>query len=161
MLELNPGLTIWTIITFVALLLILRAVAWKPIIGALTARETGIRESMERAEHARQEAERMIAEHNTRLAKADEEARRILIEAREAAERLKSEFADKTRKEAERLMEYAHAEIERSRRAAQMQLQTEVASLAIKAAEQILRETLDASRQKTITDRIIADLPKN
>lgn len=161
MLELNPGLTIWTIVTFLVLLLILRAVAWKPIIAALTARETAIRESLEKAEHARQEAERMIAEHNSRLAKAEEEGRRILIEAREAAERLKNEFADKTRKEADRLMEYAHAEIERSRRAAQMQLQTEVASLAIKAAERILNETLDAGRQKTLTDKIIADLPKN
>src|SRR5947208_1125159 len=102
MLELNPGLTIWTIVTFVALLVILRAFAWKPIIAALTARENAIRESLEKAEHARQEAERMIAEHISRLAKAEEEARRILIEAREQAEKIKDDIAAKTRQEAER-----------------------------------------------------------
>lgn len=161
MLELNPGLTIWTIITFVALLILLRAVAWKPIIAALTARETAIRESLEKAEHARQEAERMIAEHISRLAAADEEARKILIEARENAERMKNEFAEKARQEADRMMEYAHAEIERSRKTASVQLQGEVATLAIKAAERILNETLDAARQKSLSDRIIADLPKN
>lgn len=161
MLELNPGLTIWTIVTFLALLAILRAVAWKPIIGALTARETAIRESLERADHARQEAERIIAEHSVKLARADEEARRILIDAREGAERLKDEIATKARQEGERMLEFANAEIERSRKAAQQQLQAEVANLAIHAAERILNETLDAARQKSLSDRIISELPKN
>lgn len=161
MLELNPGLTIWTIVTFFALLVLLRAFAWKPILAALTARETAIQESLDKAEHARQEAERMIAEHMSRLAKAEEEARRILIEAREGAEKIKDDIAAKSREEAERIMQYAQTEIERSRKAAMISLQTEVASLAISAAERILKETLDAAKQTSLANRIIADLPKN
>lgn len=161
MLELNPGLTIWTIVTFFALLVLLRAFAWKPILAALTARETAIQESLDKAEHARQEAERMIAEHISRLAKAEEEARRILIEAREGAEKIKDDIAAKSREEAERIMQYAQTEIERSRKAAMISLQTEVASLAISAAERILKETLDAAKQTSLSNRIIADLPKN
>jgi len=53
MLEINPGLIVWTIITFVMLLVILRAVAWKPLVDALQKREQGIRDALKNAEDAR------------------------------------------------------------------------------------------------------------
>jgi F-type H+-transporting ATPase subunit b len=63
MLDMNPGLILWTILTFILLLVILRAVAWKPLLGALTAREESIRTSLQDAENAQQEARRLLEEN--------------------------------------------------------------------------------------------------
>ena len=60
MLEINPGLIIWTIITFVIVLVILRATAWKPLLGALTAREEKIRSSLKDAQDAQQQARALL-----------------------------------------------------------------------------------------------------
>ena len=58
MLEINPGVAIWTIITFLILVVILKKVAWGPIIEALTRREESIRKALEDAQRAKEEAER-------------------------------------------------------------------------------------------------------
>jgi len=60
MFDINPGLIVWTIITFIAALVILRAYAWKPLLASLTAREERIRTQIAQAEHARREAERLL-----------------------------------------------------------------------------------------------------
>ena len=67
MLDINPGLILWTIITFIIVVLILRAVAWKPLLGALTAREQQIRSSLQHAEQAQQDAERLLEGPRVRL----------------------------------------------------------------------------------------------
>jgi len=161
MLELNPGLTIWTIVTFLALLLLLRAFAWKPILNALTNRENTIRESLERAEHAKETAERILAENNKRLAEAEDESRRIIAQGREAAEHVKNEIAQKAHEEAQGILQQAKAEIERSKVAALQELRTEIASLAIQAAGKILDETLDEAKHRKVIDKVIDNLPKN
>src|SRR5579883_1322524 len=150
MLELNPGLTIWTIVTFLALLLLLRAFAWKPILNALTNRENTIRESLERAEHAKETSERILAENNKRLAEAEQESRHIIAQGREAAEHVKSEIAQKAHEEAQNMLQQAKAEIERSKLAALQELRTEIASLAIQAAGKILDETLDETKHRKV-----------
>ena len=63
MLDINPGLILWTIITFVLLLFILGKVAWKPLMNALQAREQSIRDALLKAEEARKESERLLAEN--------------------------------------------------------------------------------------------------
>ncbi len=161
MLELNPGLTIWTIVTFLILLGLLRMFAWKPMLKALAAREDAIREALDHAERARQETERLMAENATRMAAAEAEAGRLLADARLEAERRKDEMAQHAREEADRIIKGARAEIERAQRAAMQSLQNDVAALAISAAERILAETLDEGRQRKLTDTIIAGLPKN
>jgi F-type H+-transporting ATPase subunit b len=161
MLEINPGLTIWTVVTFLILLGLLRMFAWKPILKALASREDAIREALDNAEKTRQETERLLAENSTRMAAVEAEAGRLLQEARLEAERRKEEIATLAREEASRIMKSAHAEIERSQRAAMKSLQHEVAALAIQAAERILKETLDEARQRKLTDTIIAGLSKN
>lgn len=161
MLELNPGLTIWTIVTFLALLLLLRAFAWKPILNALTNRENTIRESLERAEHAQETAERILAENNKRLAEAEEESRRIIAQGREAAEHVKSEITQRAHDEAQTMIQQAKAEIDRSKVAALQELRTEIASLAVQAAGKILDETLDEAKHRKVIDKVIDNLPKN
>ena len=97
MLEINPGLILWTIVTFIILLVVLRAVAWKPLLGALTAREEKIRTSLQRTEQAQQEAEKLLKENKHQLAQAEEQSQRVIKEGREMGERLKAEIMEKAK----------------------------------------------------------------
>lgn len=161
LLELNPGLLIWTGITFLLVLLILSKFAWKPLIRALSKREETIRLSIERAEEAKAEAERLLAEHAKRLASTQEETVRLIRDARADAETMKNDIVEKANANARRMLDAAKEEIDRKTEQAIGQLRGEVAGLAIKAAEKILEETLDESRQRALVEKFLNELPKN
>jgi len=161
LLELNPGLLIWTGITFLLVLLILSKFAWKPLIRALSKREETIRLSIERAEEAKAEAERLLAEHAKRLASTQEETARLIRDARAGAETMKNDIVEKANANARRMLDAAKEEIDRKTEQAIGQLRGEVAGLAIKAAEKILEETLDESRQRALVEKFLNELPKN
>ena len=161
MLEINPGLIVWTIITFVILLVILRAKAWKPLVQALTEREENIRTALQGAEDAQAEAQRLLDENKRQLAKAEEQSQRVIKEGREMGEKLKSEIVDKANTSARVMIEQAKDEIRREKEAALTQLRTEVADLAIGVAGKILDQNLDTPKQRQLVDSAIKDLQKN
>jgi F-type H+-transporting ATPase subunit b len=160
MLEINPGLILWTIVTFAILLIILRVMAWKPLLHALTSREERVRMSLQRAEDAEQEARRLLEENKRQLAQADEQAQRALKEGREMGERLKSEIVEKAHTMARHMVDQAKEEIHREKDAALVRLRSEVADLAITAAGKILDETLDPARHRKLVDGAIEDIHK-
>ena len=84
----EPGLIIWTIITFLVVLVILSKTVWKPLLAALDEREKGIAEALSSAEKARDEAQSAVEQHKKVLAAAEGEARDIVSQAREAAEKI-------------------------------------------------------------------------
>ena len=157
----NPGLIIWTIVTFVLLFLLLKKLAWKPIVGALESREEHIRQSLDRAEHAQQEAERLLEENRKERARAEEEAQKIRGEGRALGEKLKNEIVEKANQQARKMVDQAKQEIERDKDAALSQLRDEVANLAVLAAGKILDETLDPAKHKKLLDDTLQRLPKN
>ncbi len=160
MLEINPGLIIWTIITFIIVVAILRGTAWKPLLKALNDREARIRESLEQAEHAQTEAQRLLEENRKQLAAAEEQAARIIKEGRDLGERLRSEILEKAQAASRQTVEQAKAEITREKEAALNQLRGEVADLAVAAAGKILEANLDAARQRKLVDSAIQELSK-
>src|SRR5512140_2174248 len=145
MLDINPGLILWTIVTFILVVLILRAAAWKPLLGALTAREESIRSSLQHAEQAHQEAQRLLEENRRQLAAAEEQSQRIIREGRTLGERLKAEIMEKANASSRHMIDQAKEEIEREKDAALVQLRGEVADLAIIAAGKILDAHLDTA----------------
>lgn len=161
MLDPNPGLIIWTIVSFLLLLFILRKMAWKPILEALRRREENVRNTLDKAEQARSEAARLLEENRKQLAQAEKEGQRILSESRSLAEKLKEDIVQNANQQSRRIVDQAKEEIERDKEAALIQLRQEVASLAINAAEKILDETLDANRQRKIVDAYLKELPNN
>lgn len=161
MLELNPGLTFWTIVTFVAVLAILRKTAWKPLLLALSAREEKIHAALQQAEDAQGEAQRLLEENRRQLAKAGEESQRIIKDGRVMGERLKAEIVDKANSSARTMIEQAKEEIRREKETALIQLRTEVADLAIGVAGKILDQNLDTPKQRQLVDSAIKDLQKN
>ena len=157
----NPGLIFWTAITFVIVLLILKKIAWGPILTALEEREKGIQSSIDRAHQAKDESEAILRKNKELLAKADAESDRIIREGKDFAEKLRADISQKAQAEAQKMISSAKEEIEQEKRRALDVLRNEVADLAVKGAEKIIKTTLDADIQKRIVDSMIQDLSSN
>ena len=102
--DLNPGLTLWTAITFLFLLLVLSRFAWGPIVKMLNERERTIREAIEAAKKERAEAERMLAEQKASLAQAQREAAELAKRNQQEVEVMRQELTARARKEADDLV---------------------------------------------------------
>jgi F-type H+-transporting ATPase subunit b len=160
MLEINPGLILWTILTFVIVLVILRRVAWAPLLAALKEREDSIRTSLQNAEEARQQAQKLLEENKKLMATAEEQSQRIIKDGRDMAERLKAEILEKANTSSQQMVVQAREEIQREKESALVQLRSEVAELAIMAAGKILDANLDPAKQRAIVDAAIRDINK-
>ena len=82
MLEVHGGLLFWTVLTFLLLLVVLKKVAWGPIISALEEREKEIKEALSAADQAKQNAEKAQKDYEEVIAKARAEALEIISESR-------------------------------------------------------------------------------
>jgi F-type H+-transporting ATPase subunit b len=160
LLDVNPGLIFWTIITFLILLFILKKTAWQPILQALKEREDNIRASLEKAEQARKEAEEILEKNKKNLAEAEEQVKKIINEGREYANKLRAEIVSRANTEAQKILETAKQEIETKKQEALSELKEIVADLSIQAAEKILEETLDKEKHKKLVEKLIQNLPK-
>ncbi|MEW6651884.1 MAG: F0F1 ATP synthase subunit B [Bacteroidota bacterium] len=160
-LDVNPGLILWTVVTFIFLLLVLKKIAWKPILSFLNERESIIKESLEKAETARKEAELLIADNKAAMRKAEDEAHKIVEQSRELAEKLKNQILDESKITAKKMVEDASAEIERKNAEAFNKLKDQVADIAIYAAEKILKENLDKQQQIKLVDKYLDEMNKN
>jgi len=161
MLEINPGLAIWTIITFVCLAGLLSKFVWKPMLKLLNDRENKIHSALEEADRARAEAAEMLKQNEKNLARAEEEYQKMIRESKALAEKLKEDIVIKAKQQAQNELKLAAEEIQRNTEAAKQKLRAEVADLAIKATEKILEETLDEKKQKHLIDSVMNQLPKN
>ena len=155
MLSIEPGLLIWTIITFVILLIVLRKVAWTPLLSALEQRESTIRNSLDEAQRVRQESEQLLAENRRILANANRESARILEQGREEAERLRTSITEQARTEAQRMIDEARREIVRERQLAVQELKRTAADLALAAAGKLLRTAVtDEAHRRLVTESL-------
>jgi F-type H+-transporting ATPase subunit b len=157
----NPGLMVWTILSFLVLLIVLAKYAWNPILKMLGDRESQIRTALEHAERARMEAAEMMKQNEKNLARAEGEYQKMIREGKAIAEKIKDEIVLKAKQQAQQELKHAAEEIQRNVEAAKLQLRSEIADLAIRATEKILEETLDDNKQKKLTDSVINKLPKN
>ncbi|MEJ2050261.1 MAG: F0F1 ATP synthase subunit B [Calditrichota bacterium] len=158
LINIDPGTIIWTIITFLILLLILRKVAWNPILAMIDEREGTIRESLEEAEQARTDAEKTMREYEARLSEARKEAHRIIGEGKSAAEKIKDEIVAEARHQKQGMIEDARTQIEAERKKAIQDLRDSVATIAISAASKIIDRQLDAQTHQDIIERSLQDI---
>lgn len=161
LLDVNPGLIIWTIVTFLILVFILKKVAWKPILSALDQREKDIKDSLEKAEKAKEDAQRILDENQATLAKAEEESKKIIEQSRSYAENLKEQMLKESKEQSKKLIEDAAEEIDRRKDSAFEELKDQVAKIAVNAAEKIMKQNLDADKNKHIVDNYLKDVMKN
>ncbi|MCD6375912.1 MAG: F0F1 ATP synthase subunit B [Caldisericaceae bacterium] len=161
MLNLDPGMMIWTWITFLVVLAVLSKVALKPILATIENREKAIHEDLEQAQKQREEAQHLLEQHRKMMAEAESEAQRLLKESRELAEQKRQELLSQAKEESQKIVEMAKKEIEQEKENALTSLKSEIADLAVNAAEKIIMHNLDKDKQKTIVDEYIKGLPKS
>lgn len=153
----EPGLMVWTIVTFVVLLVVLRFTAWKPLLASLDARERRIREAVEGAERARRESEALLARHQEMLDKAKAEAHEIIQEGKADGLRLRDDLTSQARAEAEEFKTRAKRELELATGAAKKELFVHATQLSVDLAERILQRSLDSQDQRRIVERVVEE----
>ncbi|MDG1314137.1 MAG: F0F1 ATP synthase subunit B [Flavobacteriaceae bacterium] len=156
------GLVFWTAITFIFLLLILGKFAWKPILGAVSEREEGIKTALASAENARKEMENLSADNDRILKEARLERQAMLKEARELKNNMIETAKSEAKDEANKLIAQAQLAIEAEKKAAIADLKSAVAKLSIKIAETVVREELaDKAKQEKLVESMLKNAKLN
>jgi len=156
--QLDPGLFVWTIITFLILLGVLTRFAWKPLLKALETRENEISQSLEDAEKAKQELERLSAESDEIIAKARSEAQGIVSEGKKAAEQLTATTLNKAKEEAMANLSAAKEQIKIERDKAIVEIKGEVVNLSLSIAEKLVKKNLSKEDNKSLIDESLKNV---
>ena len=140
--QLDPGLYVWTILTFLLLFFLLAKFAWKPLLKALSEREEKIRSSLEKADEAQQKLERLSAEGEKIIGKARAEAQSIVSNGKVVAEKVRDEIEAKAKEKAKTIVAQAGKQITAEKEQAISDIRGEVASLSIQIAGKLIRKNL-------------------
>lgn len=151
-----PGLVV-QLINVTLVLVILRLVLYKPILGLLDRRSSRIKESLQAAETAKAESARSEQEVKNTLAEARQEGQRLIGQAAEMGERLKEDARGDAKREGDALIERARAEIARERDEAVEQVRKEFGGLAIAAAEKVINAELDEKRHSQLIEEVLKE----
>ena len=149
----DPGLYIWTILTFLILVGLLAKFAWRPLLAALDERQSSIRKALDDARKAKQELEEIHAESAKLLAQARSEAAEIVSRSRSDADRFREEMKDKARTEAAGLIRNAERQIELETTRALQQIRQEAVDISIGIASKLLQRNVS----KEDNERLIAE----
>jgi F-type H+-transporting ATPase subunit b len=158
LIKVTPGLMIWTIICFLIALFVLKRYAFGPIQHAIDARRERIRESLEEADRAREEARALLEEHRKLIARAKADAEEILAEARKQSDAQRERVRDETEADRQRRLEETKRQIEAETQRALEQIRAEVAELTIVATSKVTGKVLDRDDHRKLIEDAIGDL---
>jgi F-type H+-transporting ATPase subunit b len=156
MFQAEPGLMIWTAVSFIILLVLLWKVAYKPITKALKKREDTIRGSLEEAQKTRGSAEALLNDYKNQLAQARKEAHKIISEGKTLGENIKKEIVQKAHEESNQIVKRAQEEIEFQKEKALTELKERIAELTIMAASKVIEKSLDKKDHEQLLDQYIS-----
>lgn len=151
----NPGLTVFTWITFLILLGLLYRYGWDPIVETLQNREEKIQNDVTTAEEEREKAEQLRQERQEELNEAHAEAREIVENGREKGEEERERIIEEARDEADSMIDEAEDQIEREKREAFQKVEGEIGELALILTEKLLREEIDEEDHRRIVDEFM------
>jgi F-type H+-transporting ATPase subunit b len=158
LIEITPGLMIWTLICFGITYFVLKRFAFGPVQKIIDDRRHRIRESIEEAERARSEARKLLEEHRALRAQSRHEAEEILAEARRIAESMRQRIREETEADRQRRLEETKRQIEAETARALEQIRAEVADLALVAAEKVTAGALDDRAHRKLIEDAVRDL---
>jgi len=154
-----PLSAIWpTVIAFVVLFVILWKFAFPPIVGMLEQRAETIRESLEKAENTKVEAERLLESYKEQMAEARGESVKIIEQGRKVAESIKDDIVAKANEEAAQIVAKAREAMEAEKKAAIADLQTQVAELSVAVAGKLIGEQLSVSDHAKLIEKYVAEV---
>lgn len=156
------GLVFWTLVSFLLLLVLLKKLAWKPVLGAIHERERSIEDALNKAELAKQEMARLSSENETLLKEARAERDLILKEAKEIKDQIVNEAKNQAQVEGAKLIEKAKIEINNQKIAALDEVRNQVAVLSLDIAEKVLRnEFSDKQKQEALVGELLQGVKLN
>ena len=151
-----PGESIWTIVSFVVLMVVLWKLAWKPVLAGLQGREDFIAKQLSDAEDVRKKAEEVLAEYHGKLADADRQGKGIIARHTKTAEKESKEIADLTKKELDELRVRLKAEVEYERKEAQSEFWDQAGDIVLELGKEVLGKSMDhADHDKMIDEAIV------
>jgi F-type H+-transporting ATPase subunit b len=154
----STGEIVWSVISFAILLAVLAKVAFPPVARIMAQRSERIREDLEAADAARREAEALRAQREAELQGARDDARRILDEARHAAEALRAEAERRAREEAQQIRAQVEAQLAAERAQVVRALRAEVADLAVDLAGKIIERELDRAASDPLIEAFLREV---
>ena len=158
LIDVVPGLMIWTLVCFAITFFVLKRYAFGPIQNAIDERRARIRSSVEEAESARAEARKLLEEHKRLVGEAKSEASAILAEARKVGDAQRERVREEAEADRQRRLEDTRKQIEAETVRALEQIRAEVAELALLATEKVTGQVLDREQDRKLIEAAIGDL---
>jgi F-type H+-transporting ATPase subunit b len=158
LIQVTPGLMIWTIVCFLITLFVLKRYAFGPIQTMIDERRERIRRSLEEADNARAEARRLLEEHRKLISGAQTDAEEILSEARRVAESNERRMREELETDRQRRLEETRKQIDAETRRALEAIRAEVVDLSMLAASKVTRKSLDDADHKRLIDEAVGEL---
>ena len=158
LIQVTPGLMIWTIVCFLITLFVLKRYAFGPIQTAIDERRDRIRASLEEADRAREEARRLLEEHRKLISSAQSDAEEILGEARRVADANERRMREELEEDRQRRLEETRKQIEAETRRALEQIRLEVVDLSLLAASKVTSKSLDDADHKRLIEEAVGEL---
>jgi F-type H+-transporting ATPase subunit b len=158
LIQVTPGLMIWTIVCFLITLYVLKRYAFGPIQKLIDDRRERIRQALDEADNARGEARKLLEEHRKLIAQAKGEAEEILAETRRVAEVNSRRMREETEAERQRRIEETRRQVEAETRKALEQIRVEVAELSLIAAEKVTRRSFADDDHRRLIEEAVGEL---
>lgn len=158
LIDVVPGLMIWTLICFAITLFVLKRYAFGPIQKTIDERRDRIRAAVDEADKAREEARELLEQHRRLVASAKAEAAEILADTRRVAEAQLERVKEEAEAERRRRLEETQRQIEAETKRSIDLIRAEVADLTLQATERVTGKLLDAEDQRRLIDEAIAEL---
>jgi F-type H+-transporting ATPase subunit b len=158
LISVTPGLMIWTIVCFLITLFVLKRFAFGPIQSMIDERQARIRASIDEADHAREEARKLLEEHRALIASARGDAEAILAEARRVGDSTRERVREEAEVDRQRRLEETHRQVEAETRRALEEIRAEVADLTLLAATKVTGKSLTDADHKRLIEESIREL---
>jgi F-type H+-transporting ATPase subunit b len=158
LIQVTPGLMIWTIVAFLITLFVLKKYAFGPIQNMIDQRRENIARSIAEADHAREEARNLLEEHRKLMNEARGEAEQIIAEARKTRDAMETRMREETESERQRRLEETRREIAAETSRALEQIRAEVADLTLEATSIVVGRKLDSDRDRELISEAIGSL---
>ena len=157
-LSFDPGLFMWTIVTFLIVLTVLKWKAWGPLMNTLDKREEDIKNALLAADRAKEDAEKASQDYEALVKKAHTEAQQIISDSKLAGEKVKNNIESIAKENAEEMVKKAKIQIEAESHKALQEIRSSVVDLSIEAASKIIEKNLDSEDNRKLVDQTLDNI---
>ena len=158
MVEVHGGLLFWSVVTFLLLLVVLKKVAWGPILSSLESREEEIKNALSAAEKAKEEAEKVSSDYEQSMKDAQVKAQKIISDSKSAAEKVKADIEKTAEEKAESMLVNAKEQINAEKENAINDIRDIAIDLSIDIASKIIEKNIDSEENRRLVEEAMNNI---